>query len=268
MLVALALAEPSDPGGGYRYSQDMKRVFAATITLVLGCFFALGSATAASAVPVQVTVVGADTLTVDTNDSDSVQQVKQKIHDQASIPVDDQTLLFAGTALEDGRTLADYGIENGSTVTLLLMPVWTDNVLATPALNAQYDDSVVASGGEISYAIVAGALPLGLTIDTESGVVRGAATASGGYTFTVSASNLVGSVEQAFSGEIAGTATTPTAGPTQAPATDSSGSQHSDQLADTGTSTPLPALFAAAVTLLLGVCALAGSRNGRGVSKR
>ncbi|HWU57740.1 MAG TPA: ubiquitin-like protein, partial [Microbacteriaceae bacterium] len=220
----------------------MKRAFAATIALVLGGFFALGSATAASAVPAQVTIVGARTLTVDTNDSDSVQQVKQKIEDQTSVPVGDQTLLFAGTVLEDGRTLGDYAIQNGSTLTLLLMPAWTDNVLATPALNTQYDDSVAAGGGEISYAIVAGALPPGLTIDTESGTVSGAATASGGYAFTVSASNLVGSVEQEFSGEIAAATVTPTAGPTQAPATvpadNQQSDQQSDELAETGMSTP------------------------------
>jgi hypothetical protein len=152
------------------------------------------------------------------------------------------------------------------------MPAWTDNVLATPALNTQYDDSVAAGGGEISYAIVAGALPPGLTIDTESGTVSGAATASGGYAFTVSASNLVGSVEQEFSGEIAAATVTPTAGPTQAPATvpadNQQSDQQSDELAETGMSTPLPALVAAAVALLLGVCALAAARRGRKVVKR
>jgi ubiquitin domain-containing protein/putative Ig domain-containing protein len=254
--------------GPFRYGRSMKRVFAATIAVVLGCFFALGNGTAASAVPVQVTVVGADSLTVDTNDSDSVQQVKQKIQDRTAIPVSDQTLFFAGTELEDGRTLADYGIEGGATLTLLLTPAWTDNVLATPGLNVPYGDSVAASGGEISYAIVGGALPLGLTLDAESGTVSGAATRPGGYSFAVEASNLIGSVEQTFSGEIAAAAITPTAGPTQAPATDHTADRQSRQLADTGTSTPLPALFAAAFTLLLGVCALAVSRRGRALAER
>ena len=67
-----------------------------------------------------VKTLSGKTITVEVEKDDTIENLKRKICDKQGVPADQQRLIFSGKQLENGNTIGDYSMQQGSTVHLVL----------------------------------------------------------------------------------------------------------------------------------------------------
>jgi uncharacterized protein YhjY with autotransporter beta-barrel domain/ubiquitin len=77
--------------------------------------------TSAWSMQIFVQTLAGNTIALEFEANDTIENLRAKIQEQESIPPSQQRLVFAGIQLEDGRTLGDYNIHNNSTIQLFLL---------------------------------------------------------------------------------------------------------------------------------------------------
>ncbi len=94
------------------------------------------------------------------------------------------------------------------------VPVITTSSLPAGTVGSAYSQTISATGtASISFAVVSGALPTGLSLNGSTGAVTGTPTAAGAFGFTVRATNAFGFGDASFSVVINAVATAPVASP-------------------------------------------------------
>lgn len=85
--------------------------------------------------------------------------------------------------------------------TVTAPPVWSDLALADFLQGRAYSDGVVATNSP-TYSVTAGALPVGISLNSATGALTGTPTGSGNYNFTISAANTFATITANFTGTI------------------------------------------------------------------
>ena len=91
-----------------------------TLALVAALLLALLAGQSAWAMQLFVKTLDGKTITLEVEQTDSIEAIKAKIYEKECYLPEVQRLLLAGRQLDEGKTLSDYNIQAGSTIHLVI----------------------------------------------------------------------------------------------------------------------------------------------------
>lgn len=86
---------------------------------------------------IYIKALNGNIITIDIRPSDTILNIKEKIHEKGGIPANEQELYFNRIKLEDAKTLSDYNIHHLSTVNLVILPFKVDNKIYVKTLDGK-----------------------------------------------------------------------------------------------------------------------------------
>jgi LPXTG-motif cell wall-anchored protein len=146
---------------------------------------------------------GAHVPTLDVEGSDSIENVKQKIQDKTGMSPADMCLTFGvgldRVLLQDGQVISDYPyIDPGDLIELWRLPVvaaWSITPDEHIVGNAVHNFPVTSSPEATHFAVLDGALPAGVTLDENTGIVDGTFTSADPFDVTIRVTTLCGDAD-------------------------------------------------------------------------
>ncbi len=146
---------------------------------------------------------GAHVPTLDVEGSDSIENVKQKIQDKTGMSAANMCLTFGVgfelVLLQDGRVINDYpDIYPGDVIELWRFTgaaAWSitpdEHIVGNTVHNVPVTDSPEAT----HFTVVDGALPAGVTLDENTGIVDGTFTSADPFDVTIRVTALCGDAD-------------------------------------------------------------------------